>query len=75
MTKVFQHVKAPNDTNGNPRRCFVIYDLDSGRGITEVIDEGYSGRPIRLRDMYELANVNVSAREYRSFIAIGKSNV
>lgn len=35
------HLAADNDRNGNPRRCFVIFD-EEGRTI-ETIDEGYEG--------------------------------
>lgn len=35
------HVCANNDVNGNPRRCFVIFD-QMGRHV-ETLDEGYYG--------------------------------
>lgn len=35
------HLCADNDTNGNPRRCFIIVD-HAGR-LVEVLDEGYHG--------------------------------
>lgn len=63
---MFQHLKAGHDTNGNPRRCFVI--LDNTGTVLDVIDEGYAGRPLWLRDLVELPNVTVSAGEYRSFL-------
>jgi hypothetical protein len=35
------HLRAPNDANGNPRRCFAIY-AESGEYLGTV-DEGYKG--------------------------------
>ena len=37
------HLKAPNDTNGNPRRLFVL--LDRG-DIIGVVNEGYEGEGV-----------------------------
>ena len=37
---------ANNDTNGNPRRCFVVIDGAKG-AIIAVQDEGYAGDRIR----------------------------
>lgn len=62
----WQHLRADNDTNGNPRRCYVVY---GGNGdILDVIDEGYEGRPGWLRDVPQLASVDVSPTEYRQFL-------
>ena len=63
---LYQHLRGPQDTNGNPRRCFVVYD--SGGNILEVIDEGYAGRPKHLRMLAQLPDVVVSANEYRAFL-------
>jgi hypothetical protein len=41
---IFQHLRAPNDRNGNPRRLWVLYDKNTG-GVIQVIEEGYGGRP------------------------------
>lgn len=38
------HLDAGHDTNGNPRRCYVVFD-DTGR-IVETIDEGYQGNSL-----------------------------
>ena len=35
------HMRAPNDTNGNPRRCYVVMTRDGA--IVQAVDEGYSG--------------------------------
>lgn len=64
--KAYQHMKAKNDANGNPRRLFMVYE---GRDFY-AIDEGYSGRPKFLVDGYiELVPVNITAREYRDLLA------
>lgn len=63
---MFQRLRARNDINGNPRRCFVVMD---GRGaILDVIDEGYGGWPRECRGLIELPEINVSAKEYASFL-------
>ncbi len=66
--KAYQHMKAPNDINGNPRRLFMVYDS----GTQFAIDEGYKGKPKFLNyggDFQELIPVNISAKEYRSILA------
>ena len=40
--KFIQHLIAPNDANGNPRRVFLV--LDAFGVPTHVIDEGLRGR-------------------------------
>ncbi len=39
---LFIHLRAQNDTNGNPRRVFVVFNEDGN--IIEAIDEGYRGQ-------------------------------
>ena len=70
-TYTIQHVKAPNDRNGNPRRLFLVTHLEEGK--TGAFDEGYSGRhavPDWLWNgmAYHLPHVNVSATEYHSLL-------
>ena len=75
--KAYQHMKAPNDTNGNPRRLFMVYD-----GSTQfAVDEGYKGKPKFLNycrhgrnwgngdDFQELMPVDISPKEYRKILA------
>lgn len=69
------HLRATNDTSGNPRRVFV--GLDSSGHVVIVTDEGYDGRPGWVRDLnargtWELP-VNVTPREYRERIRQGAS--
>lgn len=61
---MFQHIRAENDANGNPRRLWVFYRPDGI--ICKVIDEGYSGRPALCKGLVELAEINVGPKEYRS---------
>lgn len=62
--KAYQHMKAPQDVNGNPRRLFMVYE---GRDFY-AIDEGYNGRPAFLRDYTELMPVEISVRDYRHLL-------
>ncbi len=67
--KLVQHLRAPNDVNGNPRRCYVIYSDDAT--ILDVIDEGYVGRPMWVRDLAELPEMNITATEYKQWLKMG----
>lgn len=67
--KFVQHLRAKNDVNGNPQRCFVIYfEDDNFIGVCDVIDEGYAGLPTWARKLPQLPSVEVSVREYKSFL-------
>ncbi len=70
--KIFQHLKAGHDTNGNPLRVYVVYDLEENGNIVEVIDEGFAGKPSSLHDMIELAEFNISKDEYRDLVKWAK---
>ena len=69
-TYTVQHVRGPQDSNGNPRRLYLVTHLEEGK--TGAFDEGYSGRhavPEWLWNMaYHLPHVNVAAHEYRSLL-------
>ena len=65
------HLAAPNDSNGNPRRCFVLFN-ENGIGIA-AYPEGYEGRnclPEHLRKTIA-PTINVAAQEYKSWLKIG----
>ena len=72
------HITAPNDNNGNPRRCFAVYKHDGPRysKLVAVVDEGYSGeaglasqiRGFGGSDYCIHCRVNVSASEYKSWV-------
>lgn len=67
MHPVALRIDAPNDTNGNPRRGWLVFDANTGKTIA-FIDEGYQGeRALRLRysAAVSLGSVNVKPAEYR----------
>ena len=80
--KAYQHFCAPNDTNGNPRRLWVIYTLvetDPEPGMeypgatvtqTDVYEEGYRGwpRPLNQNHMAQLPTIGVSATVYKALV-------
>lgn len=74
------HVAAPNDRNGNPRRCFVAWDIwrdarnQTHRELVRVHDEGYGGCPAELcgPTVADLGRVEVSASEYRDWLQVGE---
>ena len=63
---MYQRWKAPNDTNGNPRRVFLVFDAEGN--VLDVIDEGYAGRPGWLRGLIQLPDVHCFAHEYRDWL-------
>jgi hypothetical protein len=72
------HVCATNDTNGGPRRCFVVVDAGSG-SIVDVVDEGYEGEAGSLKPyaypygVIVLSHrVNVSPSEYKRWLKVGE---
>lgn len=69
---MFQQMRAPHDANGNPRRCWAVYDQMGA--LADVIDEGYKGTPLLLRrdDLVQLPTVEISASEYRDWIKAGE---
>jgi hypothetical protein len=70
-TAIWQHVKAPNDNSGNPRRLYLVYRRVQGyMRVAYVIEEGYSGRPRELRHKNELPSMTVSASEYRDWVRV-----
>lgn len=48
MNTVYIRFNAGNDTNGNPRRVFVVYNADNGQIIT-AINEGYAGDQVKTK--------------------------
>lgn len=71
--KMYQHLRAPNDRNGNPKRCYLILAADGA--IIDCLDEGYAGCPRWVRDLVQLPTVNVSAGEYRAFMGCAACEV
>jgi hypothetical protein len=71
MRTVLQRVVAPNDRNGNPRRLYLVTDLEHWSTIA--YDEGYEGVGCvpnykELGPIYYLPTVEVSAREYHRLL-------
>ena len=56
-----QHLKAPNNRQGNPRRLFILYDTFGE--VSKVYDEGYTGKPL-VSYSAELPEINIPASEY-----------
>lgn len=68
---LYQRFNAGNDTNGNPRRVFVVYS--SGGTVLDTIDEGYAGAPQWVRQLHQLPDVRCSVSEYRDWLKMGAS--
>ena len=77
------HVNAGNDTNGNPRRLFVVFD-DAGKmanyvpdaRVMAVVSEGYRGSAA-LRDEYPDVPVaeirlDITPKQYRELLRLGR---
>ena len=61
------HLQAQNDTYGNPRRCYVLFN-ENGI-VVDTWDEGYNGRnclPEHLRNMAAPV-IKVQAAEYNRY--------
>jgi hypothetical protein len=67
---MMQHLTAPNDVNGNPRRLYYVLNVWTGKD--KVYDEGYvgfMGIPEYIRTSYfELPHMKISASEYKRFL-------
>ncbi len=63
---MFQRLNAGHDTNGNPRRVFVL--LDYNGDIVHTIDEGFSGTPKECKGLLELPSLDISAGLYRKLL-------
>lgn len=65
----FQHVKTTNDTNGNPRRSFLVFD--ESMNLLSIIEEGYQGNSAmqaefpNYHELKELYSINVQPKEYK----------
>lgn len=71
--KAYQHLIAPNDANGNPRRLWMIYEFETMpenevnivvASKTYAIDEGYRGMPAEARGL-EIPAINITPAEYK----------
>ena len=71
--RLYQHQRATNDSNGNPRRLYVGWRTRCEHGarwgeIVAVHDEGYRGRPGTLNGAYELTPATITPGDYREMI-------
>lgn len=67
------HAKTKNDTNGNPRRVFVV--LDTYGTIVETIDEGYEGSGALRAGGYDKLprfEIETTPSEYKALKKIGR---
>lgn len=64
----FQHLRTTNDTNGNPRRAWVVYGANGA--IVRINDEGYNGRAavrgLEVAGIPELDPVEVTPKTYNA---------
>ena len=61
------HLRAPNDSNGNPRRLYLIIDPSNGLPI-DCIDEGYLGNSAyksKYPESVYSTQIDIPAKEYR----------
>jgi len=74
---LIQHVKAPQDVHGNPRRLYLVTEVTPDENgyprevRTVAYDEGYRGMnaiPGRTGEEYLLPAVNATPTEYRRLI-------
>ncbi len=65
-----QRFATNNDTSGNPRRTWVIYDLTDSHDarIVSLIDEGYGGMPDDARGLVRLPDVFLTPSFYREIV-------
>lgn len=63
MRKIYQHLSAPNDVNGNPRRLYVVYSTINGE-VLKVYDEGYGGLPGELKTELAMIGVVITVQTY-----------
>lgn len=78
MIRIIQHVKAPNDINGNPRRLYIIVWIDrEGHTFIAAHAEGTLGRQaVPSKDntawastpYIELPPLNVTPTEYKRLL-------
>ena len=74
------HLRATNDANGNPRRCFVIFDGDGSR--IGAVDEGYNGAQAIERsgllpkgaEVNLLCQISVPVSEYRDSLRLASNS-
>ncbi len=68
MTKstlfMWQQLNAGHDINGNPRRLYMLMDINGN--IIKVIVDNYSGTPKECKGLVQLPTLNITVKEYRN---------
>ena len=76
MATITMHYKTKNDTNGNPRRCYVVYADTSTdvtpKNIVAVYDEGYTNYIPVEKHRNVIDSIEVPISTYNGFIKLGK---
>ena len=76
MATITMHYKTKNDTNGNPRRCYVVYADTSTdvtpKNIVAVYDEGYTNYIPVEKHRNVVDSIEVPISTYNGFIKLGK---
>jgi len=67
---MFQQLRAPNDSSGNPRRLYVLYKLNGAPH--SVIDDGYAGGPEECKGLFQLSTFYIPVSEYNSWLKLGE---
>ena len=68
---VFMFV-APNDSNGNPRHVYAVFEGDKVVGSWDAGYNGYNAVPDDLRDLARrAATIYVPVSEYRRIVKLG----
>ena len=65
-------LKAPRSPNGNPRRCWVVFDVEGER--IDAIDEGFAGKAAFTGEHpggVELMEVSVNYTQYQQALSHG----
>jgi hypothetical protein len=65
-----QRLSATNDTNGNPRRVWVVYGDDGflHGSIMTARDENYGGQPLEFRTIPRLPDLDITQAEYKHIL-------
>lgn len=58
-----QQLRTTHDTNGNPRRVWLLYN--AAGEVIDTADEGYAGDPFRGSGAIQLPSISVTPSEYK----------
>lgn len=86
--KLIQQLTAPNDNSGNPRRLWIVREIDTvemkkvlkqrypyASRVTMVIDQGYGNLPKDLEyDSVQDGIFRITIREYNEWIGYARKN-